>query len=201
MSFSVGQMTGLITGDITQLNALILGSAERTAKNVGFHADRLKPGYWILLLMRLPQAHEFEFAGTTLRSAGRVGVPQKTKEQDKTRARVHDQINDERGSAGYAALQQMMLRDMQTNGPKRLVKVIPKVRHNDATMRPYKDYPMGGGFLQWNLKEPGIAFFCAAEVGQGGQIAIPGQAFSMETGNTSTDYAARARLQQYLQIA
>lgn len=200
MSIAIGSMTPPIWGDITQLNALILASSVRTAANLGFHAHRLDAGFKILVLKRLPQTSEFQFGGNTLRSGGRYGMPAASQTADATRGRVHDSIEAERGSSGYADLQKTVLRDMQTTGPKRLVKVIPNTAH-DPNMDPDKQYPIGGGFLQWTLLKPGISFFCAAEVGAGGVAKIPGRVLNLDTGNFRADYPQRAALQTYLQSA
>jgi hypothetical protein len=199
-----GSTTPPIWGYITQLNALILASPDRTAANLGFHAQRLDAGFKILVLKRLPQTSQFQFDGTTMRSGGRDGLPAASQKDDAKRGRVHDSIKKERGISGYADLQKAVLRDMKTTGPKRLVKVIPNTAH-DQNMGPDKQYPMGGGFLQWTLVWPGIPFFCAAEVGPGDVAKIPARGkipkrvLNLNTGNFLADYPQRAALQTYLQ--
>lgn len=200
MNIVLGQMTSPISGDITQLNAIILADARRTEANLGFHLGRLSGGYKILVLNRRPQASDFEFSGTTLRSGGREGLPADTDEKDKDRMRIHDGIMGARGADGYAAMQQAALQNIQVKGPQRLVKIMPDIRHN-TDMSPSQQYPMGGGFLQWTLKKPGLSFFCAAQVAKDGLVSVPGQTFQLNSGNFANDYPQRAEFQKYLQQA
>lgn len=204
MTFALGTLTPPIHGDITQLHAIILANPRAIEANLGYGAGRLAAGYKIVLLPTLPTPYQFELSGTTLRSGGRLGAPADTPEADTLRKRVHDDILEERSEAGYSALQEAALRNMQVTGPKRLVKILPDTRH-DEDARPKDQYPIGGGFLQWNLKEPGIRCIYAARVDGDGithvapSAGFPESSFALNTGNFSQDYPKRARLQKYLQ--
>lgn len=200
MFMVLGQMTPHISGDITQLSAIILADIRKTERNLGFHIGRLTGGYKILVLKKQPQPADFEFSGTTLRSGGRDGLPGKTTQEDKARPRVHDNLMEARGAKDYEGMQRIALQNIQTNGPKRLVKIIPEIRHND-NMSPRNQYPMGGGFLQWTLKKPGMSFLCAADVAKDGTVSIPGETLHLNSGNFEADYPQRAKFQQYLQRA
>lgn len=200
MSYTVGQTTGPLPGNITQLNALILADNRQTERNLGFHPGRLSKGYSILVLKALPLQDAFEFDGTTLRSGGRVGLPGATEAADRLRPRVHDQILNERGAGGYKALQSHVLRQIAVSGRMRLVKVLPDMRHN-AALEPDVQYPAGGGFLQWKLKKPGLPFFVAAQFAADGTVSTPTETLHLNTGNFSVDYPQRAKFQQYLQTA
>ena len=200
MAFPVGQMTGPLAGNITTLNAIPLANARGIEANLGYGPGRLSRGYSILLLKQLPQAHQFEFDGTTLRSGGKEGLPAQTSAADAARRRVHDQMKSDYGEETYAMMQAAALRNAGTLGPKRLVKIVPEIRHNDA-LSPAKQYPMGGGFLQWNLKKPGLSFLAAAFV-SGDDVAETSEgSFSLNSGNFPDDYERRAAFQAYLQSA
>lgn len=195
MSFSLGAITAPIHGNITTLNWIKPGFEQDTAKSLGYHPARLAQGYWLLLLTRLPQPQEFEFDGITLRSGGRLGLPAKTAAADAARTRVHDEILRERGSRGYADFQKNALKSASVKGADRLVKVIPDLPH-DPTMPPDKQYPMGGGGLQWKLLPPGLPFLAAARIEGNGAAQIPGK-----TLDARNSYDDRATLRRYLQSA
>ncbi|MEL7091671.1 MAG: hypothetical protein AAFN94_08055 [Pseudomonadota bacterium] len=200
MSFTLGALTAPIGGNITTLNAILLADPRAIESNLGYHPGRLAGGFKILLLRTLPTPAQFEFDGTTLRSGGRVGLPADDAAADAARPRVHDQITAERGADGYAKMQEIILRDMQVTGPKRLVKIMPETRHDDG-MAPSAQYPMGGGFAQYKLKAPGMPFLFAASLDGKGVASIPGDSLPLNSGNFTADYPNRAKLQSYLQRA
>ena len=195
MAFKLGTTTGPISGNITTLQWIKPGFEEETAKGLGYHPTRLSQGYWVLLLTRLPQPHEFEFDGLTLRSGGKLGLPGKTQAEDDARRRVHDDIIRSRGKTGYTNLQQTTLKNISVKGAARLVKVIPDLPHDDK-MPPNQQYPMGGGGLQWKLLKPGLPFLAAARVEGDGTAHIPGK-----TLDAKGSYDDRATLRRYLQNA
>lgn len=194
----VGQMTKHFAGNISQLNAIVLSDYRRTEENIGYHKGRLDQGFKLLVLKHLPLPEVFEFQGTTLRSGGRYGLPEETQEADRRRATVHDGILADRGAAGYRDLQTRTLSLATVTGPKRLVKVMPTIRH-DEHMAPRDQYPMGGGFLQWDLKKPGLPFFCAAHFKPGGTVVTVDGMFQVNSDNFLADYPQREKLQKYLQ--
>jgi hypothetical protein len=193
MSFSVGQITpNGIHGDISTLQWIKPGFENSTEASLGYRRGRLSQGYWILLLTSLPRPDQFEFAGTTLRSGGKYGLPQGDKEAEAARPRVHDKIVQERGEAGYEQLQRTILAATSVAGETRLVKIIPDIPHSDE-MPASLQYPMGGGGLQWRLKKPGIPMLVAARIDRDATAHIPG-----ETLYPRATYEDRARLRRYL---
>lgn len=200
MSLPLGATTPPIYGNITQLKAIILADFRRTEANVGFHPGRLSNGFKLLLLKRLPQPQDFELHGTTLRSGGRFGLPETTGAADRRRGSVHESILNKRGAAGYQDLQDQALGFVSITGPNRLVKILPATGHN-AAMSPADQYPMGGGFLQWDLKKPGLPFLCAAEFTRDGNVETEDQTYRINSGNFLTDYPEREKLQRFLQNA
>ena len=195
MSIFLGQHVTL-SGNVSTLQWIKPGYDAETEAALGFHRGRLAQGYWILLLKQLPRPDQFRFDGTTLNSGGRLGLPAATSAADLQRPKVHDQVMDQRGAAGYADLQSRTLRDIRVQGEQRIAKVLPGTRHN-ALMAPAAQYPAGGGGLQWSILPPGLPFLAAAEVRADGTVAIPGRVLDLSSG----DYAARATLRQYLTMA
>lgn len=200
MTMILGQMTRPLWGNITTLNAIVLADPRRIETNLGFHAGRLSAGYEILLLKSLPVFDAFEFDGTTLRSGGREGLPAQNPEDDEKRLRVHDGILRERGADGYEDLQRSALKRAQVTGPQRLVRILPTTRHNNDLDIDVQ-YPMGGGFLQWRIKKPGIPFMYAAHVDGTGNVTTQSETFTLNSDRFSDDYDNRARFQRYLQGA
>jgi hypothetical protein len=78
-------MTGPVPGTITTLQWIKPGVERRTEDALGFNANRLAAGYWILFLKTLPDEKAFEFDGTTMRSGGREGLPAKSWGIDQSR--------------------------------------------------------------------------------------------------------------------
>ncbi|MBN9673465.1 hypothetical protein [Roseibium aggregatum] len=198
MSFVLGQMTQPFGGNISQLRAIILADYRATEANLGFHAGRLSNGFKLLLLKSPPRPDDFEFQGTTLRSGGRFGLPAATYAEDAKREAVHDSIMSERGAAGYRALQEHVLGVSSFTGPDRFVKVMPDTRH-DGAMSPADQYPMGGGFLQWDLKKPGLPFLYAANFRPDGTVITEKETFQLNSGKFLADYPQRQKLQKFLQ--
>lgn len=192
MSFILGEKTTPQTGNITTLQWIKPGYDAETEDALGFERGRLSMGYWILLLTSVPDPNAFEFAGTTLRSGGREGLPAKDWSLDAQRPRVHDQMQSKHGKDGYRALQLAALRRAAITGPERLARVVPEIRHDDNIM-PDRQYPMGGGGLQWVIRKPGLSFLAAAWIAPDQRANIPNEAIDLRKG-----YEARATLRQYL---
>lgn len=197
MSLTLGALTPAISGNITQLKTIILASFRRTETNIGYHAGRLDQGYKLLLLKRMPEPKHFELHGTTLRSGGKFGLPRSTEAEDAQRGSVHDSIVSQRGQGGYRDLQELALGFTSVSGPDRLVKILPTTRH-DGAMSPSDQYPMGGGFLQWDLKKPGLPFLFAAEFMSDGSVRTKDRTYRINSGNFLTDYPEREALQKFL---
>jgi hypothetical protein len=186
-------------GNITTLNAIGARPAEQVAANLGYHRQRLALGYWLLLLKGVPALGDFELDGTTLRSGGREGKPAATQAADLLRVRVHDSVMQERGSDGYSALQSFGLSGVTQDGWHRLAKVVPAA-DLAADFSPAREFPMGGGFLQWRLKvqkEFLVAMFCDRD----GVVTTPHFTVDLAIGLPHQVYDRRARLVRYLQTA
>ena len=68
-------------------------------------------------------------------------------------------------------------------------------------MTPADQYPMGGGFLQWDLKKPGLPFLFAAEFMSDGSVRTRDRTFQINSGRFVADYPERQALMKYLQQA
>jgi len=200
MMLAVGQIVPLY-GDITTLNWVGARPAPAVATNLGYDGARLALGYWIAVLKEPLRPDDFEFGGTTLRSGGRLGLPERTAGADQERIRVHDVMMRRLGPKGYSDLQARTLRTVPMIGKERLVKVVPKIRHDDA-MAPADQYPMGGGGLQWTIKKAAARkFLIAVEVDGSGTAKTPTFSVSLRSGDVQTLYDNRARISRYLETA
>ncbi len=192
-------VTASLYGNVTTLNWIGPRPAAEIEKNVGYGPGRLSAGYWVLLLVQQLTPEDFEFEGTTLRSGGKVGLPGETNAEDAARFRVHDQILSERGQAGYQALQLSALRSVKIIGPERIAKVLPETGHDDA-MSPAKQYPMGGGGLQWRIKKSRPReFLVAMHVDRLGMAETPKFKVSLAPGPDV--YQNRVLVMKYLESA
>lgn len=188
------------TGDVTTLNWIGARSPGMIEAALGFRAGRLAAGYWVVVLTEKLNEDDFEFAGTTMRSGGRFGLPGSTSAADKARPRVHDAIVTERGEDGYKALQKKVLTSVSLTGPKRIAKVVPVTRH-DPNLAPDLQYPMGGGGLQWKLVKP-KEFLVAMEVTPAGEAKTPTFTVSLSNSLPAAErYDNRAKLARYLETA
>jgi hypothetical protein len=155
----------------------------------------------VLLLKQQLKPGDFEFDGTTLRSGGRLGLPAATGASDAARMRVHDQIMSQRGAAGYAELQQRILRGVRLYGPDRIAKVIPVTSH-DSAMSPAAQYPMGGGGLQWTIKrDRPCNFLVAMQVDPNGTARCSDFEVSLTSGGFDQLQASRRKMREYLEMA
>ncbi|WP_172330382.1 hypothetical protein [Mangrovicoccus sp. HB161399] len=127
--FALGGMRDL-AGNVTTLNWIKPGAERDTEACLGYAQGRLARGYWIALMTVLPTPADFEFDGTTLRSGGRLGLPQRSAAAEDARPRVHDLILEERGRPAYVALQKGALARQAVTGAARLAKVLPEIRHD-----------------------------------------------------------------------
>lgn len=186
-------------GNVTTLEWINAKPAADVEKSLGYGVGRLSAGYFLLLLVETLKPEDFEFDGITLRSGGRLGKPADTSAADALRPKVHDQIMAERGADGYRKLQESALREVAINGPRRIAKVVPVTDHDDD-MAPSKQYPMGGGGLQWRLKNK-KNFFVAMFVDKDGTATVPGFSVSFTKGIPHQIYDAKAKVVRYLQRA
>lgn len=197
---TIGELRGF-TGNVTTLNWIGPRPAEEVERNLGFGPGRLSRGYWVILLKQALKPIDFEFDGNTLRSGGRFGLPATTATADSARMRVHDDIRNRLGQAGYLALQERALQLIQRTGPERIAKVIPVAPH-DSNMAPSDQYPMGGGGLQWAIKKDRPCLFLVAmHVDRSGTATTPDFSVSLEAGNSEALYANRVKIRKYLETA
>jgi hypothetical protein len=120
--------------------------------NLGYHHGRLKNGFFIAYLLRLPELDEFETAGYSITPEHRHEVP---KDLD------------------VMKLKKIAREAMSNIGSRNLVKVIPKERHNEF-MDPDTQYPFGrGGIPQWKLvKELRMFVFQEIEANYEGYVYL-----------------------------
>jgi hypothetical protein len=190
----------MFRGNVTTLEQIGPRPASTIENALGFGAGRLSDGYWILLLKQPLTPDDFEFDGTTLRSGGREGLPAATSAADTARPRVHDRMKTEYGDAGYLDLQKRALASVMITGSRRIAKVIPE-RGHDVAMAPNHQYPMGGGGLQWVLRNK-CRFLVALHVDRAGKATAPGFSTSLAA---ATPYLQlmenRRKVAQYLASA
>jgi len=184
------------SGDVTQNQWVSARSARGLEKSLGFAEGRLSAGWWILVLKQKLTPQDFIFAGLTLRSGGRYGKPADTPEEDDTRLHVHCDMLRKYGAAELDRMKRKALVDIAYTGPRRLVKVVAVTRHS-MTEAPSKQYPMGGGGLQWTLRRD-CEFFVAVRVDAHGNALTPN--FSVFLGESAA-YADRDRLARYIETA
>lgn len=181
---------------VTTLNWVGPRTGSQIEQSLGYGAGRLSDGYWIVLLKQELSIDDFEFAGSTLRSGGRDGLPAKDAKSDNLRTFVNDRMKREYSEADYKQLKLKALGSAKTFGSQRITKVIPVAR-NDPSLAPDLQYPMGGGGLQWNLVRP-CRFLIAVKVDPDGTATTP--RFTTNLG-PSAAYENRAKVAQYLDCA
>lgn len=174
-----------LQGDVTQLQAIAMATPEGVARQLGYAPSRMVRGYWICVLQFDDTqdkfvrrfARDFIYAGTTLRSGGRMGLPAETAAEDRRREHVSDVLLRNYGQAGYDNVRHSDLYRITPKGHSRLIKVMPFVRH-DPHMPPNVQYPQGGAHLQWTLTNP-KPFVCAAKIDGSGMVSIGRDRFSI----------------------
>ena len=185
-----------VAGDVTKNRSVRARSAADLERSLGYGAGRLAAGWWVLLLQETLTTADFRLSGLTLRSGGKLGLPSNDPLAESRRRHVSDQILQEHGAAGYAALQRWALSTVTPHGDDRIVKVLPVTPH-DPAMGAADQYPMGAGGLQWTLLRP-CRFLVAMRVDAAGIAHIPGFATFL---GASAPYEGRARLARYLSDA
>lgn len=165
-----------ISGTVTLLERITVGSPEMTEDMLGFGRGRLSAGFWVALLTGPLKPEHFVFAGTTLRSGGRYGLPLADPAADKARVRVDDSVR-EMGEENYLRRRAAALGTISLSGGRRIAKVIPlldaREAHGADGARPDVAYPMGGGALQWEILPPGQDFLYALRVDDRGVAHSP----------------------------
>jgi hypothetical protein len=110
--------------------------AGRTLREIetllGFHQGRMRDGMETVALMRLPEAHEFEILEYTDLVTGTPRYPE---------------------GADIAEMKRLSRGSWLTSGIDRIVKVLPRRRH-DVNVSPDIQNPPPFGVAQWVLKLP-----------------------------------------------
>jgi hypothetical protein len=180
-------------GDVTTLQWIKPGYEAETCLSLGYRIDRLSSGYQIGFLRQMPRPDDFIFAGTSLRSGGRLGLPKRDQDNDKQRRHVHDEMVKERGAEAVRQMQRAALSMISLHGAQRLVKILPVILH-DPFMSPAEQYPMGGGGLQWTLVRP-LDFLIAVQVFPDGTVRTTDFTLNLKQGG----YDTRAILRSYME--
>ncbi len=184
-----------IFGSITKLKAVAAKPPALVEEMLGYAPGRLVRGYWICLLADEILRDDFELAGTTANSGGKLGAPERTIAADDQRVLVHANIMSVHGKDGYEDLQRGGLATVTPDGPDRIVKIIPVIPHMKHAS-PSKQYPMGGAALQWIIKKdrPKL-FFVAAFIAADGKARTRDFTVRVDVG---APYDDRARLYRFL---
>jgi hypothetical protein len=153
--------SGQFSGDVTTLNVIGPRAPAAIERMVGYRPGRLARGYYVLLLTQPLGVDDFDFAGTTLRSGGRMGLPGASTAADSTRLHVSDRMRQEMGEQEYLRNKRLFLGRAQLKGPERLAKVFPVDGHG-TNFSPEVEYPMGGGSGQWTIRKDRAKTFLIA---------------------------------------
>jgi hypothetical protein len=104
------------------------GNFAELERRLGFHAGRLRKGFFVAHLLRLPASNEFDLAGYSNTPGHKFVMP---------------------GGLAPDKLKEMAQKEMMRIGCRKLVKIFPVTRH-----RAHMQYPPGLGIPQWKLTKP-----------------------------------------------
>jgi hypothetical protein len=191
-----------LRGDVTQLQAIAMATPLELAARLGLAPERMVRGYWICVMDYEPDdekfmrrfTRDFIYAGTTMRSGARMGVPAATEKKDKLREHSHDVIMKSYGKDGYDRAKLADLQRITSKGHSRLVNVVTFVRHIKH-MSPATQYPVGGPHLQWTLTNT-KPLTCAALIDGQGIAHFAGQSLPISPGSPQTNFF---KLERYLE--
>lgn len=108
------------------------GTVAEIEKKIGYHSGRLRTGFFVAHLDRIPNLDEFDLAGYSNVAEHRFASSGLTSKIDVNKVK------------------QMALDKMQKIGSKNLIKIFANTRHN-ASMSNDDQYPPGDGVPQWKL--------------------------------------------------
>ena len=121
-----------VSGCVTKDKFLLGRNLADCEQILGFHPRRLASGMTVVALQQLPELDQFELAAYSNVATHHFVKPTNLDlEKLKKQARATWAIN----------------------GPERLVKVLPAIRH-DNSMDPDIQYPPGKGAPQWKILTP-----------------------------------------------
>ena len=151
------------TGFCTQAFLLRGQSLPELEDRLGFRRDRLASGAMILFLEKLPLPEDFELAGYTNFSDGAVRgdkIPAAERAPYRAEAllKSEDKWTDEKL---HAFKQGMIGHKIAINGPERLAKLVPVLKHSDS-----ETYPAGSGIFQVKIVRP-LPFRVKANIAPG----------------------------------
>ena len=188
----------MLSGDVTQLQAIAMSSPDQIARNLGIASQRFVRGYWICLLkiyhIGADFVKAFKYAGNTMRSGRRMGTPEISTAKDQARPHVDDLLRKAYGEEGYRNAQIADLQRISEKGHNRLVKIVPLIRHI-RSMVPAMQYPVGGAHLQWTLRQE-RKFICGAFVDGAGLATTKMFTTSIAAGAPRENFF---RLERYLE--
>jgi hypothetical protein len=156
-------------GFVTRLRDINGRPADDLTDRLGYNPGRLESGFFVLLLLQPLERGDFEFAGYTHFSGGRIGKPLDDPDLDKLRPKVHSQLaatmqtSFDEYAGGFASR-------IPPYGMERLAKIVPHTREGD--------YPGGTGIFQLELIV-GKEFLVAAEVSGSTWTLCDGRKFDL----------------------
>jgi hypothetical protein len=169
MALVIGQPLNS-AGCVTRLLDIIGREPTELEDRIGYHRGRLAKGYFIAVLKDRLAPGEFEFAGYTYFSGGKLGPPNKDAAVNNARTSVQNDLTKEIGSAGVTELQRRTAASIKTIGIERLAKCLPVIWHSEdmeTDPRLPIQYPPGSGIMQLKLTVK-KTFLVVAEVSAGG---------------------------------
>ncbi len=152
-------------GFFGKLRWLVNKPADELEQRIGYGSGRLSQGWWLLLLMEPIGPDDFEFAGHSHLSGGRIGHPR----LGNGRVTAHDDLRGILSPEGFRRQQQNLATSFTTAGVDRVAKIVPRSGDDGA-------YPPGTGIPQWRLLVP-KSFIVAASVPAGHKYLGGGAGF------------------------
>lgn len=141
--------------------------ASEVERRIGYRAGRLRDGWWLMFLVELPTADQFEYRGYSHMSGG---IAQGHLPENRGGPTAESILRSAGVNLTGATYQKQgkkhdtIANVFRLSGPERLAKVRPVAReHGDPDIA---DYPPGIGIPQWTLIQP-LRWIAAAFVAPG----------------------------------
>jgi hypothetical protein len=112
------------------------GTVRDLEQKIGYHSGRLKNGFFLAYLTRVPELEEFRLGGYSQTQGHKI-------------AGNSDYDNED--------LKRLAREKMLSVGNMNLIKIFPNSMH-DNTMHDDLQYPVGAGIPQWNLTKELLMF-------------------------------------------